>query len=262
MPRRLYTLFPRPALIALALLLALCATIAHAATAGGGLSVVPAIIEPDKPPATGLIGSIVVANTTTTTQNITVTPRPWIATANGLVNPDLKHDLGSLINVSRPTFTLVAGASQSVNLTLRKPAPGGSLYAAIVTVGVPVDAAKRPGISVGYRLISRLRLNPSAAGRKLKVVVGTPRILGKNIVLPVRNTGNTIEPINGVAQLKGPLGTRRNAAINAQRILPGASATMIITALKGLKPGKYTVSYQLIQNGPLIARGTHTVVVK
>ena len=87
MPRRLHTLFPRLALIALALLL--YATIAHAATAGGGLSVVPASIEPDKPPASGLIGSIVVANTTTTTQNITITPRPWIATANGLVKPDL-----------------------------------------------------------------------------------------------------------------------------------------------------------------------------
>jgi hypothetical protein len=261
MPRRLHTLVPRPALIALTLLAVLSATIAHAATAGGGLSVVPAIVEPDKPPATGLIGSIVVANSTTTTQNITITPRPWIAAPNGLVKPDLKHDLSALIEVSRPTFTLVAGASQSVNLKLRKPAPGGSLYAAIVTVGVPVDAAKRSGISVGYRLISRLRLDPSAADRKLKVVVGAPRIQGRYIVLPVRNTGNTIEPINGFATLKSPLGTR-NAAINAQRILPGATETMIITALKGLKPGKYAVSYQLIQNGPQVAHGTHTVVVK
>ncbi len=80
-------------------------------------------------------------------------------------------------------------------------------------------------------------------------------------MLPVRNTGNTIEPINGFATLNSPLGTR-NVAIDAQRILPGASVAMIVTALKGLKPGKYAVSYKLIQNGPQVAHGTHTVVVK
>jgi hypothetical protein len=37
---------------------------------------------------------------------------------------------------------------------------------------------------------------------------------------------------------------------------------MVITTLKGLRPGKYAVTSTLIQNGTRVAFGTHTVVVK
>ncbi len=252
MSRRPRTHLPGPALTALLAALALGVTVAHAAPAGGGLSLQPAIVEHTAAP--GVVGSIVLANTTASAQKITVTPRPWVATSGGVVSPDPHKDLAALVKVSKPSFTLTAGASQSVDVTLKKLPPGGSLFGAVVAVGIPVDAAKRPGITIGYRLVSRLRLDPPTDSRKLKVTVGAPRVAGANIVLPVRNIGNTIEPIGGSASVIGPPGTR-NVFIADQRILPGTTAALVVGPTKGLRHGRYTLSFSLIETTTRVANG-------
>jgi hypothetical protein len=255
--RRIRTRLPRPAAAVFLAVLALSAAIAHAQTTGGGLSVAPAIVEP--PHWTpGLVGTLAISNTTTTAQQIKVTPRPWVVSSAGVATPDPHKDLTSLISISNPSFTLGAGTSQSVKVTLRKPPPGGSLYGSLVVVGIPVDAAKRPGITIGYRLISRLRLDPAQNVRKLKVSVGAPRISGKSIVLPVTNRGNTLDPIDGNASLKGPTGTR-NVQFLETRIIPGTTALIGVAPASEFKSGRYTFKYQVNQTGTRVATGTTTI---
>jgi len=256
--RRRRTCLSAPALAVLLALLTGCATIAHAATAGGGLSVNPAIIDHVATP--GDVGTIAIVNTTTTAQKITITPRPWISSPTGVVTPNPHKDLTALVSISQPSFTLTAGASRSVTVTLRKPAPGGSLFASIVAVSVPVDAAKRPGITLGFRFVTRLRLDPAQDARKLKVTVGAPRIVGKNIVLPIRNTGNTIEPIGGGALVTGPSGAR-NVAFIETRILPGATVQMGVAPVSEFKRGRYTINYTVQQTGTRVAAGKKTIQI-
>jgi hypothetical protein len=256
MSARLRIRLSRPALAALLALLTLSATIAHAATAGGGLSIAPAIIEPDHPATPGFVGSLAIANTTTTDQKVTVTPRPWIASPTGVVTPDPHQDLKALILINKPSLTIAAGTSKSVTITLRKPPPGGSLFGSIVVEGIPVDAGKRSGITVGYRLISRLRLDPATP--KFKVSVGAPRISGKSIVLPMRNTGNTLEPIGGNAQVVGATGTR-NIAFTQTRILPGTTTLVGVAPASEFRPGRYTIRYNVTQTGTPVASGKKTI---
>jgi hypothetical protein len=251
-----------PALIAVLFALAVGAAITEAAApAGGGLSVTPAVI-PSVPHAAivGRADSVVLANTTTTALKITVTPRPWVESSNGHVSPNAKASLTKLVSVSKPSFTLAAGASQSVALTLRQKPPGGSLYAAVEAIGVPVDAAKHKGVSVGYRLISALRLDPATPARKLKLTVSAPVVQGAAVVLPVRNAGNTIDPVSGTAKLVSPLGTR-NVTIAAQRIVPGGSVSMVLTPVKGLAAGRYVATYLLMESGRKVVTASHAFTV-
>jgi hypothetical protein len=255
-----------PALIAVlaALGIGAGAAIAGAATtapAAGGLSVTPAVI-PSVPHAAvvGRADSVVLANTTTTALKITVTPRPWVQSSGGHVSPNPKVSLAQLVSVSRPSFTLAAGASQSVTLTLRQKAPGGSLYAAVEAIGVPVDAAKHKGVSVGYRLITALRLDPATAARKLKLTVSAPQVQGSAVVLPVRNAGNTIDPVNGTVKLVSSLGTR-NVTIAAERIVPGASVSMVVAPVKTLVVGRYVATYTLMQNGRKVVTASHAFTI-
>jgi hypothetical protein len=236
---------------------ALGAALAHAADSGtggsGGMSVNPALIE--APATPGTPDSIVVANTTKGTLKVTVRARPWAQSVTGAVTPDRDKSLEPTLLVSLPSFSLGAGASQGVTLTLLAAPPNGSLYGSIEVIGVPVGASKHKGVSVGYRLISSLRLDPPAAARKFKVTVGTPQVQSGNVVLPVRNTGNTIEPVSGSARLSSSLGSR-TGAIAAKRIVPGATVLLTLAPVKGLPHGHYTAAYTLTQSGHVVSKAT------
>lgn len=250
---------PGHALVAVLAALALGAAIAQAGSADGGLSVTPAVLEHAAVP--GPVGSVVLANTTSGSLRITVTPRPWVSSASGAVSPNRRLDLKHMVGVSRSSFTLAAGASQSVTLTLLHKPGGGSLYGSVEAIGVPLGAAKHKGITVGYRLISSLRLDASMAARKLRVKVGSARVQGRNVVLAVRNTGNTVDPIGGSAKVGNALGAR-NATIAAQRILPGSLVLLTLTPVRGLAPGRYVATFTLMQSGHRVGHGTSAFRVR
>ncbi len=254
----------RTALVALALgALILGVAIAQAdssSATSGGLSVTPAVI--DRPATLGPAGTVTLANTTKAALKITVMPRPWLQSPGGAVTPNRRLSLSPQIVVVDPnTFVLPAGASRSVTINVNQVPAGGSVYGSIEAIGVPVDAAKHKGVSVGYRLISNLRLNPAnAAARKYTLAVKAPKVQGASVVLPVRNTGNTIEPITGTAKISSSLGAR-TVTIASQRIVPAATVNLPLTALKGLARGHYTVAYSLSQAGHVVSKATGKFVV-
>jgi hypothetical protein len=227
--------------------------IAHGSSPTGGLSVTPAHIE--RPAVVGQVGSIVLTNTTGGALKITVTPRPWVQSSSGAVTPDRHADLRKLITVSMRSFPLAPGASQSVTLTLTHAPPGGSLYGSVEAIGVPVDEAKHKGVVVGYRLITNLRLLPSSGATRLKLGVTAPRVQAGTVVLPVRNAGNTLDPISGSAKVSSSLGAS-TVTIAPQRIVPGATVLMPLTPVKGLPNGRYTVAYTLAQAGHRVAKAS------
>jgi hypothetical protein len=66
-------------------------------------------------------------------------------------------------------------------------------------------------------------------------------------VLPVRNVGNTIEPVTGAYRITGPVA--RTGAFAAIRILPTKLVTLGLGATNGLKKGRYTINATLVQAG-------------
>jgi hypothetical protein len=216
------------------------------AVAAGGLSVTPAVI--DKTATKGAVAPLTLRNTTSGALKITVTPRPWKQARSGDVVPDRKKTLASSLSVSVPSFTLPAGASRTVTLDLKAVPAAGSLYGSVETVGLPV-VKKSKGITAGYRLVSSLRLNPTASRRTFAISPGSKlKLSGRAVSLAVKSRGNTIDPISGTARVKGPAGTR-TVTIAGRRILPGATVDLPVTSTKGLPAGTYTARIVLVQAG-------------
>ena len=93
--------------------------------------------------------------------------------------------------------------SKDVTVTLSGAPAGGSLYGALEVVGLPRNASTRKGVVTGYRIVGALRYNPATPhvrphGRRGQ---GRPRA---SIVLPVRSTGNTAEPVSGTVRVQRP----------------------------------------------------------
>jgi hypothetical protein len=65
-------------------------------------------------------------------------------------------------------------------------------------------------------------------------------------VVPVKNTGNTLDAVSGTVSVKGARGTK-NLAIAAVRILPGKSVN--VPAGSKLAAGSYTAKVMLNQHG-------------
>ncbi len=103
---------------------------------------------------------------------------------------------------------------------------GASLYGGIEVIGVPEGAEDKHGVVLGYRLVSTLRLNPATP--VLSLVASSPKVTGSGskraVVLPVKNAGNTVQPVSGRVSLKSALGTRRRD-LDSLRILPGQAAS-------------------------------------
>jgi hypothetical protein len=230
-------------------------SVVGADAAGGGLSVTPAVIE--RTAVRGDTASIAVVNSTRQALRITVTPRPWTQARSGAVAPDRHRTLLSRLGVSARSFTLAAGGRRTVTMRVKAVPSSGSLYGSIETIGLPTGPKKR-GITAAYRLISTLRLNPPKARRRLAVRASSPRVRGRAIVLPVKNTGNTVSPISGDVRIKGATGTRTDT-VRTSAILPGATVNLGLGSTKGLPAGTYTVSVSLVQGGRKVLRTTRRV---
>ncbi len=213
---------------------------AHASQTGG-LSISPALIERTAQP--GPVGTVTVTNRSTETLALTVTPRPWTQAASGQVAANRRGTLAG-VHVSQTTFTLAPQAAQKVAVTLAGVPAGGALYGALEVVGIPSDAAKRSGVIVGYRLVGTLRLLP--AQKKLSLTAGAVKRVGRAVVLPVTNGGNTLDPITGVVQVKGARGTL-NDNVSALKILPGKKVNIVLGT--GLRSGSYNATVTLKQGG-------------
>jgi hypothetical protein len=214
---------------------------ARTAQTSGGLAVSPATIE--RAAAAGVANAVTVTNNSREALNITVKARPWTQSSSGLASPNRRRSLSG-VTVSDGSFTLAAGAKQDVTVTLGGAPAGGSLYGALEVVGLPSKAKTGKGVVTGYRLVGALRYNPATPTYALKGA--SAKVSKRMIVLPVRSTGNTAEPVTGTVRVRGPLGTRQGA-IKATRILPGKRVSLPLASTKGLTAGRYTATVSLRQ---------------
>ena len=233
--------------------------LAGADAAGGGLSVTPAVIE--RTAVRGDTAPITVVNSTAKPLKITVTPRPWSQSRTGAVAANRHQTLLSQVGVSARSFTLPAGGRRTVTMSVKSVPKAGSLYGSVETIGLPAGAPKKNGITAVYRLISTLRLNPPTARRRLAVHASAVKLKGRAIVLPVKNTGNTVSPVSGDVRIKGALGTR-TGTVRATPILPGSTVDLGLGSTKGLPAGTYTVTVSLVQDGKKVLRVTRKLRVK
>jgi hypothetical protein len=234
-------MFRSLAVLGAALVAAVLAT--QTASAAGGVSVSPAILQTTA--SAGAAGGATVTNTTSRKLRVTVRARPWRQARSGAVAADRRRTL-SAVRVTASRFTVRAGASRTVSVRLRRVPSRRSLYGALEVVGKPTK--KRKGINVAYRLISSLRFNPSAGRRKLRLVAGSARVRSRRLALKVRNRGNTVDPVSGSVSISGP-GGGRSSGITPVAILPGKMIHLRLTSLAGLRRGSYTASVTLMQAG-------------
>jgi hypothetical protein len=216
----------------------------RAAAAEGGLKVAPVLIE--KPAAAGAITTLTVTNNSSKRVDVTVAARPWVQSTSGAVSLNRRKSLSG-VALSDTSFELAAHAHKDVAVT----SPGGaSLYGGIEVIGVPDGADDKDGVVLGYRLVSTLRLNPATP--VLDLVASSPKVTGSGakraVVLPVKNAGNTVQPVSGMVSLKSALGTRQRD-LDSVRILPGKLVNVLLSSTRSLKPGSYTATVRLTQGG-------------
>jgi hypothetical protein len=216
----------------------------RAAASSGGLYVGPSLI--DKPAAAGTITTLVVSNNSTKSVDVTVAARPWVQSSSGTVSLNRRKTLSG-IELSDKSFTLAAKAKKELTVSS---STGASAYGGIEVVGIPAGSDDKDGVVLGYRLVATLRLTPATP--VFNLVAGTPKVAGKGsdraVVLPVKNAGNTVEPVKGRVSLKSALGTRQRD-LESLRILPGKSVNMLLSSVRALKPGSYTATVRLTQGG-------------
>jgi hypothetical protein len=211
---------------------------------GGGLALSPVLIEHDAQP--GTLTTATVANRSAAPLAVTVTPRPWLQNTAGKVSPDRRKTLPG-VSVNQSKFTLAPGSEQQVIVSLGAAPSAGAEYGALEVVGLPTDAAKRKGLILGYRVIGNIRILPanpkdSLSAGKIKVSHGTA-------VLPVKNTGNTIDAVTGSISVKDARGTR-NAAVKSDKILPGNKINVPLRSK--LTKGKATAKVTLKMHGKTV----------
>jgi hypothetical protein len=220
----------------------------------GGLAISPTLLQTAAKP--GLVGKMLVTNRSAAPVAVTVTARPWLQASDGKVAADRKHKLRG-VTLNTGSFTLAPGASQEVDTTLTGTPAGGSLYGALEVIGLPTDAATRTGIVLGYRLIQSVRLLPATAKDTLsaaKLKLGSQR----SVLMPLKNTGNTLDPVTGSVTLKSARGTV-HGSIPSTKIVPGNTVSFSLG--KNLKLGGYTATVVLTQGGKkrLTVKRTFTV---
>jgi hypothetical protein len=216
----------------------------HAAAAAGGLKVMPVLI--DKPAATGTIAPYTVVNNSSKAVDVTVAARPWVQSSSGATTLNRRKTLSG-IELSDTSFSLAPRAQKQLTISSSS---GASMFGGIEVIGIPKGAEDQDGVVLGYRLISNLRLNPATP--VLSLEAGSPKVTGKGsdraVVLPVKNAGNTIQPVSGRVSLKSALGTRQRD-LDSLRILPGKRVNVLLSSVSALKAGTYTATVRLSQGG-------------
>jgi hypothetical protein len=227
---------------------------ASPALADGGLSVTPAVLEHRA--QLGTVGSYTLNNTTKESLRVTVTVRPWKQQLNGTVISDPRANLTRYVRATKQSFTLNAGAKTPVSFRMVRRAPSGSLYASVEAFGKPTNTKGRKGIIPQYRIISSMRLNPARKTYKLRT--GAAQVRGGALVLPVRNLGNTIDPVSGTFKLSGA--GSRSGTIAGVKVIPGKLVGLSLGSARGLKKGTYTVTASLVQAGKRVNARTSVTV--
>ena len=208
------------------------ATAAHAQS--GGLSVTPASLE--NRAKLGTVGSLTLNNTTKESLRVTVTVRPWRQQLNGTVVADPRSNLTRYVRATTRSFTIGAGVKRPISFRMVRRL--SSLYASVDILGKPTKTKGRKGIIPNYRLISKLRLNP--ARKTYKFRTGAAQVRSGTVILPVRNLGNSIDPISGSFRISGPASKSGNMAGIAA--LPGKLIGLNLGSTRGMKKGRYTVT--------------------
>ena len=216
------------------------ATTAHAQ---GGLSVTPAILE--NKAKRGTVGSLTLVNTTKESLRVTVRVRPWRQQLDGRVITDPRATFSRYVRPSRSGFTMPAGARRPILFRMLRGTRSGSLYGNVDILGKPTNTRGRKGIIPQYRLISTLRLHPSRKTYRLRT--GAAQVRGGQVVLPVRNLGNTIDQIGGSFRISGP--TSRDGSFRAIAALPGKLVALGAGSTRGMSKGRYTITGTLTQSG-------------
>jgi hypothetical protein len=220
----------------------------------GGLSIMPATVEHGPQP--GPLATMTVANRSATPLTVTVAARPWVQSASGKVSPNRRATLPG-VSVDKATFTLAPRAEQTVTATLDSAPSAGYLYGAIEAVGVPTDVASRKGVVLGYRLVGTLRILPAAP--KTGLTAGNAKAVKGTAVVPVKNTGNTLDAVSGTVRVKSASGTKR-LSLAGTKILPGKSVNVPLGS--NLAKGSYTATLSLKQRGKTALTATKKFKVK
>jgi len=243
--------------LAVPMVVACAGLFASAATANaqnGGLSVTPASLEHTA--KRGAVGSLTLNNTTRETLKVTVVVRPWRQELGGNVIIDGRTTLSRYVRSTTSSFVMGAGAKRPVSFRMLRGTSTGSLYGAVDVVGKPTNTKGRKGIIPNYRLISKIRLHPTKKRYRLRA--GGAQVRSGTVILPVRNLGNTIDPITARYSISGPSGRSGNAAGIAA--LPGKLIGLNLGAARGMRKGRYTVTARVSQAGRTInARSSFTI---
>lgn len=242
---------------------ALCLAVAGSATGGviaqaddspappaqaaqqGGLEITPSTVE--RTARRGSVGSFKVTNTTQDTLRVTVTVRPWTQNrSSGEVAINKRANLTPYVRASPQTFNLKPG-SRTVRLNMRRMTASRSLYGGIQVFAKQVKRKARNGIIPQWDLVGRIRLNPATKRPRLRV--GAVDVVGRgnnrSLILAVRNTGNTLDPVTGSVAITGP--TARNATIPQVSPVPGQVVYLKGGTVRGLKRGSYTATWTFTQ---------------
>jgi hypothetical protein len=205
----------------------------------GGLSVTPASLESRA--KLGSVGSLTLNNTTRETLRVTVTVRPWRQQLNGTVVADPRSNLTRYVRAATRSFTIGAGAKRPVSFRMVRRL--SSLYASVDILGKPTNTKGRKGIIPNYRLISKLRLNPSRKTYKWRT--GAAQVRQGAVILPVRNLGNSIDPIGGSFRISGP--SSKSGSMARIAALPGKLVGLSLGSTRGMRKGRYTVTATVTQ---------------
>jgi hypothetical protein len=242
-----------PMVVACASVLAPTAT---ASAQSGGLSVTPASLEHTA--RRGTVGSLTLSNTTKETLKVSIVVRPGRPELFGNVIVDSRTTLSKYLRATRRSFRIGAGVKRPVSFRMRRGTGSGSLYGAVDIIGKPTNTKGRKGIIPNYRLISKIRLNAAKSKRKYRLKTGGAQVRSGVVVLPVRNLGNTIDPIGASYSISGPSG--RNGTAKAIAALPGKLVGLNLGASRGMKKGRYTVTARVTQAGRTVnARSSFTI---
>jgi hypothetical protein len=173
--------------------------------------------------------------------------RPWNQNRQtGAVAPNLNATFTRYVRATTQSFQLKPG-SRTVSLKVVRMPGGGSLYGGIEVFAKPRNAKARNGIIPNYRVVGRLRANPTT--KKVKLTAGTVGFIGKGagrqVVMPIRNTGNTLDPIGGSVSFTGPTG--KTNALKAITPIPGQVVNLIGGHISDFKKGKYTATWSITQ---------------
>jgi hypothetical protein len=215
------------------------------AAASGGVSLTPQTVQ--HAARKGTLGSIAIKNTTNGTLKVTVAVRPWVQNRNsGQVQENTKTSLGHYVKASASSFNLAPG-SRTVAIVQRRTPPGGSLYAAIDVFGKPLHPKASNGIIPQYRVVGRLRADP--VRKHVALRAGNTGFIGggagRQLVMPIRNTGNTLDPIGGSITITGP--TSKTNPLKAISVVPGQVVNLVGGHVSGFKHGSYTAVWHLTQ---------------